>query len=60
MIAAVWRTGDTYLAVSVAVLLVLSGFFAMAETSLTRMNKSRARSLREDGRHGAKALVALT
>jgi putative hemolysin len=40
--------------------LVLSGFFAMAETSLTRMNKSRARSLREDGRHGAKALVALT
>jgi putative hemolysin len=60
MIGAVWRAGDTYLAVSVAVLLVLSGFFAMAETSLTRMNKSRARSLREDGRHGAKALVALT
>jgi putative hemolysin len=60
VIAAVWQAGDTYLAVSVAILLVLSGFFAMAETSLTRMNKSRARSLREEGRHGAKALVALT
>jgi putative hemolysin len=41
-------------------LLLLSGFFAMAETSLTRMNKSRARSLREEGRRGAKALVGLT
>ena len=60
MIAAVWRAGDTYLAVSVAVLLMLSGFFAMSETSLTRMSKSRSRSLREEGRHGAKALVALT
>ena len=29
------------------VLLVLSGFFALAETSLVRMNKSRARSLRD-------------
>jgi CBS domain containing-hemolysin-like protein len=60
VIAAVWRAGDTYLAVSVAVLLMLSGFFAMSETSLTRMSKSRSRSLREEGRHGAKALVALT
>jgi putative hemolysin len=60
VIAAAWRTSDTYLAVSVAILLVLSGFFAMAETSLTRMNRSRARSLREEGRHGAKALVGLT
>jgi putative hemolysin len=55
-----WRASDTYLALSVAILLMLSGFFAMAETSLTRMNKSRARSLREEGRHGAKALVGLT
>jgi CBS domain containing-hemolysin-like protein len=60
VIAAVWRTSDTYLALAVLVLLMLSGFFAMAETSLTRMNKSRARSLREEGRHGAKALVSLT
>ena len=54
MISAIWRTSDTYLAITVVVLLVLSGFFAMAETSLVRMNKSRARSLREQGRHGAK------
>jgi len=60
VIAAVWRAGDTYLVISVAVLLLLSGFFAMSETSLTRMSKSRSRSLREEGRHGAKALVALT
>ncbi len=60
MIAAMWRASDTYLVISVAILLLLSGFFAMAETSLTRMNKSRARSLREEGRHGAKALVGLT
>jgi CBS domain containing-hemolysin-like protein len=60
VIAAVWRAGDTYLALAVFILLMLSGFFAMAETSLTRMNKSRARSLRDEGRHGAKALVSLT
>jgi CBS domain containing-hemolysin-like protein len=60
MIAAVWHAGDTYLCVAVLILLILSGFFAMSETSLTRMSKSRARSLREQGRHGSKALVALT
>jgi CBS domain containing-hemolysin-like protein len=60
VIAAVWRAGDTYLSIAVLILLLLSGFFAMAETSLTRMNKSRARSLREEGRRGAKALVGLT
>lgn len=60
MIASVWSAGDTYLSLSVMVLLVLSGFFALAETSLVRMNKSRARSLRDEGRHGARALVALS
>ncbi|MGC2486722.1 MAG: hemolysin family protein [Acidimicrobiales bacterium] len=60
MIGAVWRASDTYLLLAVAVLLLLSGFFAMAETSLTRMNRSRARSLAEEGRHGSKALVSLT
>ncbi|HEY5103611.1 MAG TPA: hemolysin family protein [Acidimicrobiales bacterium] len=60
MIAATWSMGDTYLGVTVLVLLIFSGFFAMAETSLTRMNKSRARSLRDAGRSGAKALVSLT
>jgi putative hemolysin len=59
VIALAWTLADTYLGVTVAVLLVLSGFFALAETSLVRMNKSRARSLRNQGRHGAKALVVL-
>ena len=59
MIAATWTTGDTVLSVSVLILLILSGFFALAETSLVRMNKSRARSLRDSGRRGAKSLVAL-
>ena len=60
MIAVAWSMSDTYFGVTVAVLLFLSGFFALAETSLVRMNRSRARSLRDQGRHGAKALVALT
>ena len=60
MIATTWSSGDTYLGATVAVLLILSGFFAVAETSLVRMNKSRARSLRDQGRHGAKALVELS
>ena len=59
MIAAAWSASDTYLSVTVLVLLLLSGFFALAETSLVRMNKSRARSLRDQGRHGARALVEL-
>lgn len=60
MIAVTWSPADTYLAISVFVLLAMSGFFAMAETSLVRMNKSRARSLREQGRRGARALVDLS
>jgi CBS domain containing-hemolysin-like protein len=60
VIATTWSMSDTYLGITVAVLLILSGFFAVAETSLVRMNKSRARSLRDQGRHGAKALVELS
>jgi putative hemolysin len=60
VIAATWSNSDTYLALSVFVLLTFSGFFALAETSLVRMNKSRARSLRDEGKRGAKSLVTLT
>ena len=59
MIGTTWTGSDSALALSVFILLVLSGFFAMAETSLVRMNKSRARSLLEQGKHGARALVRL-
>ena len=59
MIGALWSTSDSALALTVAILLVLSGFFAMAETSLVRMNKSRARALKEQGKRGSSALVKL-
>ena len=59
MIGALWARGDSYLALGVLVLLSLSGFLALAETSLVRMSKARARSLREQGRRGARALVEL-
>ena len=58
MIAAAWTTGDSVLVAVVAVLLFCSGFFAMAETSLVRMNKSRARALRDQGRRGARPWCA--
>jgi CBS domain containing-hemolysin-like protein len=60
VIATAWSASDTYLSLTVLVLLVLSGFFALAETSLVRMNKSRARSLQEQHRRGARALTLLT
>ena len=59
MIGATWTMSDTYLGVTVAVLLILSGFFAVAETSLVRMNKSRRAlpprpgSSRREGARGA-------
>ena len=60
MIGALWSPGDSYLALVVLVLLSLSAFFALAETSLVRMSRSRARGLRDEGRRGAEALVRLT
>jgi putative hemolysin len=59
VIAAAWTSSETYISLVVLVLLVLSGFFALAETSLVRMSKSRSRSLKEQGRRGASALVKL-
>lgn len=60
MIATAWTASDSYLSLTVLILLIFSGFFALAETSLVRMNKSRARSLEEENRRGAKALGVLT
>ena len=59
MAGVVWSASDSFLSLSVFILLVASGFFAMAETSLIRMNKSRARSLREQGRRGSRQLQKL-
>ena len=52
-------SSDTLLIAIVVVLIILSGFLAMAETSLTRMNRARALSLEEEGRRGAARLVFL-
>jgi putative hemolysin len=52
-------SSDALLIAIVIVLIVLSGFLAMAETSLTRMNRARALSLDEEGRRGAGRLVRL-
>ncbi|MDE3082711.1 MAG: HlyC/CorC family transporter [Acidobacteriota bacterium] len=60
MIGAAWSLGDTYLALVVLLLLSLSAFFALAETALVRMSRSRSRGLRDEGRRGAEALVRLT
>jgi len=59
MIAAAWSSTDTYLLITVIFLLVASGFFAMAETALVRTSRQRARSLAEEGRHGASAVARL-
>src|SRR5205085_12005611 len=59
------RTGDggmssaALLWVVVGVLLLIAGFLAMAETSLTRMNRVKAMTLAEEGRRGASALLKL-
>jgi putative hemolysin len=60
VIATQWSSGDTYLALVVVVLLTFSAFFALAETSLVRMSRSRSRGLRDEERRGAEALVRLT
>jgi len=54
-----WTTGDTWMLVTVGVLLSLSGFFALSETALVRMTRTRAQSLVDDRKRGAHALVRL-
>ena len=47
------------MSISIVLLILISAFFAMAETSLTKMTRIRAGALAEDGRRGAKALQRL-
>ena len=51
---------DVAIAVTVGVILVLTAFFALAETSLTRINRVKAMALEEEGRRGASRLRRLT
>jgi putative hemolysin len=50
---------DAILIVIIAVLLGASGVLAMAETSLVRTSKIKAKSLVDDKRHGARTLAKL-
>jgi CBS domain containing-hemolysin-like protein len=51
--------GDAALLALVVVLIALTGFLAMAETSLTRVSKVKAMSLVEEGRRGAQTVLRL-
>jgi CBS domain containing-hemolysin-like protein len=53
------RTGDWVIIASIAGLIVVAGFFAMAETALTRINRVKAITMAEEGRRGAGLLVKL-
>ncbi|MDQ1437321.1 MAG: magnesium and cobalt exporter, family [Acidimicrobiaceae bacterium] len=53
------RSGDWIIIASIAGLIVVAGFFAMAETALTRINRIKAITLAEEGRRGAGLLVRL-
>ena len=50
---------DWLTVIAISILVITSAFFAMSETALVRMNRIRAMTLDEEGRRGAKRLVAL-
>jgi CBS domain containing-hemolysin-like protein len=52
-------TADIWTLVVVVVLTAIAAFLAAAETSLTRMSRARATYLEEEGRRGARQLLAL-
>ena len=54
-----FRTEDAILIVVIAVLLAGSGVLAMAETSLVRMNRIKAKSLVDERKRGARQLARL-
>ena len=51
---------DVVLIVVIIVLLAASGLLALAETSLVRTSRAKAKALVDDGRRGAKVLLRLT
>ena len=57
--AAGFRSTDWVLIAVVVVLLVASGLFALAETSLVRTSRVKARALADERRRGARPLVRL-
>jgi CBS domain containing-hemolysin-like protein len=59
MLATGFRPVDTVLLIVILALLAISGVLALAETSLTRTGRVKAKALLDDHRHGAKPLVRL-
>jgi len=59
MLSAGFRPVDTVLLVVILALLAISGVLALAETSLTRTGRVKAKALLDDHRRGAKPLVRL-
>jgi putative hemolysin len=61
VIAAVgFHTEDLVLVIVIAVLLAASGMLALAETSLVRMTRIKAKALADEKRRGARQLARLT
>ena len=56
---AAFGTPQVLMLVSILVLVLLSGFFAMSETALTRMSRIKATALAEDDRRGSAKLLKL-
>jgi putative hemolysin len=54
-----FHTEDIVLVIVIAVLLAASGLLALAETSLVRMSRIKAKSLADEKRRGAKQLARL-
>ena len=54
-----WTSSDLWLLIAVVVLIIASGFLALAETGLTRMNRVKAMSMVEEKRRGAATLLQL-
>ena len=52
-------SGETVALVATFALIFVAGFFAVSETSLTRMNRVKAMTLKEEGRRGAASLTRL-
>ena len=59
MLATGFQPVDTVLLVVILALLAISGVLALAETSLTRTGRVKAKALLDDHRRGAKPLVRL-
>lgn len=59
LLATSFGAADSALSVTVVVLIAASAVLALAETSLVRMSKSRAKALVDDGHRGARSLRRL-